>query len=98
MSGRHWSKADTDKLIAMHQSKMTVIQIANAMELSICQVRGRLTRLGYVGGKKARRLADKRVKKPRAACGRSWESKLFLPWPEWREWKQEQRRMQNVEV
>lgn len=73
-----------------------MINIATEMGMSVCKVRGRLTRLGYVGGKNARRLAA--VKKPRSEVGRSWDSKLFLPWPEYKLWRQEQRRMGNVEV
>lgn len=96
MSGKLWNQPDTDRLIALYKSGMTMVDIANTMGISVCKARGRLTRLGYVGGKNARRLAA--VKKPRSEVGRSWDSKLFLPWPEYKLWRQEQRRMGNVEV
>lgn len=96
MTGKLWSQPDTDRLIALHKSGMKMTDIATTMGMSVCKARGRLTRLGLVGGKNARRLAE--VKKPRSEVGRSWDSKVFLPWPEYRLWRQEQRRMGNVEV
>lgn len=95
MSGKLWNQPDTDRLVALYKSGMTMIDIANTMGTSVCKARGRLTRLGYVGGKNARRLAT--VKKKRSEVGRSWDSKLVLPWAEWRIWKQEQRRTGNAE-
>lgn len=96
MTGKLWSQPDTDRLIALHKTGMKMTDIANTMGMSVCKARGRLTRLGPVGGKNARRRAE--VKKPRSEVGRSWDSKVFLPWPEYRLWRQEQRRMGNVEV
>lgn len=96
MSGKRWNQPDTDRLVALYKSGMTMIDIANTMGISVCKARGRLTRLGYVGGKNARRLGAE--KKKRAPSGRSWESRIFLPYAEWREWRQEQRIMGNVEV
>lgn len=97
MTGKLWSQPDTDRLIALHKSGMKMTDIANTMGMSVCKARGRLTRLGLVGGKNARRLgADK--KNERSPSGRSWESRIILPWPEYKEWRQEQRRMCNVEV
>ena len=96
MSGKLWSQPDTDRLIALHQSNMKMADIAQAMGMSVCKVRGRLTRLGLVGGKKARRLNDGPPKK-RESVGGSWDSRVFLPWPEYREWRQEQRKMGNAE-
>lgn len=95
MTGKAWSQPDTDRLVALHKSGMKMIDIANTMGMSVCKARGRLTRLGLVGGKNARRLAE--VKKPRSEVGRSWDSKVFLPWPEYRLWRQEQRRMGDAE-
>lgn len=97
MSGKPWNQPDTDRLVALYKSGMTMIDIANTMGISVCKARGRLTRLGYVGGKKARRLGAEQKKK-RAPSGRSWESRIILPWPEYKAWRQEQRRMGNVEV
>lgn len=82
MTGKLWSQPDTDRLIALHKSGMKMTDIANTMGVSVCKARGRLTRLGLVGGKNARRLSE--VKKPRSEVGRSWDGKVFLPWAEWR--------------
>lgn len=96
MTSRRWNQPDTDRLVALYKSGMSMIDIANTMGISVCKARGRLTRLGYVGGKNARRLGAE--KKKRAPSGRSWESRIILPWPEYKEWRQEQRRIGNVEV
>lgn len=73
--------------------------------LTASAVSNRITRLGLQGRKRGRyRKSDgkrKRQATPRNVFPRengSWDSRLTLPWPLWREWKKEQRRMGNVEV
>lgn len=73
--------------------------------LTASAVSNRITRLGLQGRKRGRyRKSDgnrKRQATPRNVFPRengSWDSRTFLPWPLWREWKKEQRRMGNVEV
>lgn len=95
MTGKLWNQPDTDRLVALHKSGMKMIDIANTMGMSVCKARGRLTRLGLVGGRNARRIGE--VKKPRSEVGRSWDGKVFLPYAEWREWRKEQRRRCGAE-
>lgn len=73
--------------------------------LTASAVSNRITRLGLQGRKRGRyRKSDEKRKRqatPRNVFPRengSWDSRTFLPWPQWRIWKQEQRRMGNVEV
>lgn len=91
-----WNDADTAKLVRLHASGMRMIDISQAMDMSVCKVRGRLTRLGVVGGKKARRLKGKPPKK-RSPVGGSWDSRVFAPYAQWKI-EHQQRRIGNVEV
>lgn len=97
MTGKLWSQPDTDRLIALHKSGMKMADIANTMGMSVCKARGRLTRLGLVGGKNARRSKDD-PPKPRSTTGGSWDSRTFAPYHQWKIENQAKRRMGNVEV
>lgn len=73
--------------------------------LTASAVSNRITRLGLQGRKRGRyRKSDgkrKRQATPRNVFPRengSWDSRTFAPYAEWKIWKQEQRRMGNVEV
>ena len=102
-----WTDAMDEVVRSMWSEGARASDIAEKLDagLTASAVSNRITRLGLQGRKRGRyRKSDEKRKRqatPRNVFPRengSWDSRTFLPWPLWREWKKEQRRMGNVEA
>lgn len=102
-----WTDAMDEVVRSMWKDGARCLDIAEKLGngLTASAVSNRITRLGLQGRKRGRyRKSDEKRKRqatPRNVFPRengSWDSRTFAPYAEWKIWKQEQRRMGNVEV